>query len=364
MYLLLNPGKGNEKQDYMREAIEKIIVPCALARREKIIARDEGDTGILADPTKQKRIIFTFDGEHAHLQANLDLLVDNVPPAWEGQGIELLKWAASASKYQQPSDVATCYMTLKKLAQSEMGLTQAHYTDRIKRKLETHLELASARTYTEFLSRLPDLLSKSFTSPSIKNGWSRAGVWPINKEIIMQRCTTWKHLKNEQAEAILGAIPKLVDDTMQTGEVSDAAMHEAVGGALDFEEWMQTQHHSYKSPTTPLAELTLNRRRVVWVNHKGVTEARKAAVEKRRQEEAQRKAEAEEKQKERETKRAEKLEKKRKRDEAAAEKEKKKMEKVEKKARKAAPPPPPPPPPPPVPLRSGRQPHKPPRFKE
>lgn len=277
----------------MRHIIHNVVVPCAVRRRQKLVAFEEEETGVAADPTKQRRIILSFDGENDYLKASLDLLVDNAPPEWQGAGIELLKWAASASKYQQPCDVSSSYMVLKQSEMTLQDLTPARYTSRAEALLVEHLTPASARTYTRFLSRLQDLLSKSFTSVHIKMGWQRAGVWPKNDEKILCRCTTFKYLQNEQAAAVMAAIPQLTALAMLSGEISDESMQLAVGNVLDFDEWVSSWSVSYVKPKTQLEKQAINRRRVIWLNHEGVTNARRAKESARILEEEQKKAAAE-----------------------------------------------------------------------
>jgi hypothetical protein len=58
-----------------------------------------------------------MDGEETHLKAALNIFVDhngghiNTPSPSEG--VEIMKFAASASKIQQPCDVSPSYMILK-----------------------------------------------------------------------------------------------------------------------------------------------------------------------------------------------------------------------------------------------------------
>ena len=120
IFLFLVPGQGQEKTDYMVPAIREYIVPSLLARRAKLerIDQDERDeAGTPSGPVRKKRIITTFDGEHMHLEATLDLPNDNVPPEWRHMGIELL-FAAATSKYpEQPSDTECSYESVLKAAE-------------------------------------------------------------------------------------------------------------------------------------------------------------------------------------------------------------------------------------------------------
>ena len=60
---------------------------------------------------EQLRIIFTLGGEATRLSATLDHIVSGGLGA--AQGIEVMKYAASTSKIQQPSNVGPCYRSVK-----------------------------------------------------------------------------------------------------------------------------------------------------------------------------------------------------------------------------------------------------------
>lgn len=320
----------------MMPAIREYIVPEAIALRDKLVQIDQESSWTAAGPVSKKRIILTFDGEHEHLQAMLDLLVDNIPQEWIDQNIELLKYAAATSKYQQPSDTGTCYMVTRALQRAGSHLPPALWADKVSELLHEKLEAASARTFSDLLGRLPDILSRAFTSPNIKDGWQTAGVYPVDIEKIMFRCTTWKAFSNEQGQAILSAITKLIPKAKLTGEISDAQLQEAVGDAVDFEEWMLTHWEHYSTPKTPLEDLVLNRRRAVWVNHGAVTQARQDREVARAEAERVQRVEAEQRTIAKLEKMREKEEKKRKKEEAKIEREAKKCKKDEETVRKAA----------------------------
>lgn len=176
LFLFLVPGKDQPQADYMWTAIREVIVPSAMRVRDQIVIRDARRASSTSGDAPLKRIVLTFDGEHEHLTATLDLLVDKVPEEWKGLGVELLKYAASASKHQQPCDVSCCYSVLKQAEKLLEELSPPAYHDEVESLLEVNLSGASARTYTRFLSRLPDLLSKALWTLSRSCSGVRRGI--------------------------------------------------------------------------------------------------------------------------------------------------------------------------------------------
>jgi hypothetical protein len=335
LFLFLVPGKDQPQADYMWTAIREVIVPSAMRVRDQIVIRDARRASSTSGDAPLKRIVLTFDGEHEHLTATLDLLVDKVPEEWKGLGVELLKYAASASKHQQPCDVSCCYSVLKQAEKLLEELSPPAYHDEVESLLEVNLSGASARTYTRFLSRLPDLLSKAFTSVNIKKGWKRAGIYPLDAVAIMQRCTTWHLLNSCQADAILASIETLTEGAKLSGEVSDASMQAAVGNAIDFEVWMHRQCECYKSPKTPIQDQALNRHRVCWINHQSITDMRRIREEERIAADALKEVKKKETQMRREEKEQQAEEKRKRREERASKKEAKLKKAQEKAAKKA-----------------------------
>ena len=83
-------------------------------------------------------------------------------------------------------------------------------------------------------------------------------------------------MANDHARALLDAIPELTSMASLSGEIADGEMQLAVNDVLNFDEWMTGQSADV-IPKIPLAEQALNRCRVIWLNHEGTVNARKAA---------------------------------------------------------------------------------------
>jgi hypothetical protein len=254
----------------MRQAIETVIIPSVTRIRTVLLAQQAKFHGRVVAPDRSKRIILTFDGEREYLDATLDIVVDSPPPALAAAGIELFKFAASASKHQQPCDVAVSFMVLKQLARKLDDVIVPWWAADVERLLLGQIQASSARTFSDFLGRLPCLLFVVFTAVNIQRGWQQAGVYPLNIELIMQRCTTFSQLSGEQGKAVMESSEVLADAAKYTGEISDEAVQLAIGDEFDFEQWMAACHEKYKTPVTPQADLSLNRRRCIWLNHSSV----------------------------------------------------------------------------------------------
>lgn len=268
----------------MMTAIRDILVPVAKARRDRIMketkARAEEAARLApgaaaAAEAKRPRIILTFDGEAAHLNAALDIFVDHVLPAVKDEGFELMKFAASASKTQQPCDVSPSFTVLKYLfLVKKHGPTTAAYTDHVLSVLLAKMDSASKRSYGGFLGHLPSYLSAAFTHTNVAMGWAIAGLHPFNATLIMKRSTSWKFLPEHAAGRILASIPKLAEVAYKHGEVTDLELQATVGDAFNFDEWVAAEMHVAVKDRS-VDKKVLNQRRVIWLNHEGVTSKRR-----------------------------------------------------------------------------------------
>jgi len=311
IYLLLLPIAEDETPHYMREVLEKLVVPLAIKRRDKlvqqieavkgaIIADGDEDAAAPAQVSKRPRIIITFDGEREHLDASMDLLVDYPPADFKDQGIEIVKFAAACSKIQQPNDVSPAFMVLKQSAKLGVQAPAPKYLTQLLDKVLAPLEGSSKNTYMEFLQHITTHVSKAFTAGNISKGWAISGNYPLDHNVIMRRCTTWKQLSEKQAKAIESALPELVEQAAHLGELDDEAMQAAVGSAIDLEAWLREKSGIDRKKGKDLKDMVTNRRRVIWLNHEGVTERRMQRLVDEAEREEQKRREKEE----REAKRA------------------------------------------------------------
>ena len=329
------PTQNAPATDIMAKAIRDVIAPAAIAERKRVVQRNNdfakeckgSDAPQLAE--EDIRIIWSFDGELKFLDAMLDAIVDNVPEALQQMGFEILKFAAAASKTQQPLDVSTSFRALEQFVKALRSIGSAHYTDALSSHILKGMDASSLKTYVLFLSNLPDMLSKAFNKDAIKKGWSTAGFVPFDVLAILRRCTTWSQLSREQADAIIGSFPELLKHAMKKGEVDDDIMQRLVGDVINFDEWVAMHSGTPTKRGIPLELQALNRHRAVWLNHEATTK-RRAEAEERKEAEAREKAELKAK-KEAEHKR--KAEEKEQRD---LEKEAKRKQKLDAKALKEA----------------------------
>ena len=217
----------------------------------------------------KERILLSCDGEDGHLRACLDVLFVNCPSELKDQLFELMKFAAAASKTQQPADVASCYRILKQALRNATGphaiKALPHLIPLLMEALKEQDE-ASRTAYVPLLARLPAIISKAFTVHNVRVGWAETGFYPPNPEKVMQRCT-WDLMTVGQKKAILDAVPALAQQVMENGELEDANIQAAVGAEINFEKWLE--RHAKKKIKTGMAlqDMVLNRRRAVWVSH-------------------------------------------------------------------------------------------------
>jgi hypothetical protein len=292
LHLFKIPSQGVKADDVMAKAIRDVIAPSALAERKRVVQRSNslasqcsGEDAV--QMTEENiRIIWSFDGERKFLDAMLDALVDNVPEYLKDKNFEIMKFAAAASKTQQPLDVSTSFRTIKLLTKGLRCNGTAHYTQALLSNFLKGMDASSLKTYVLFLSNLPEMLNKAFTTSAIKQGWATSGLVPLDAGRILSRCSTWSQLSREQGDAIIGSIPALMKHAQKTGEVDEDLMQRLVGDTINFDEWLAQHSGIPKKKGMPLARQALNRHRAVWLNHEATTK-RRADAEARKEQAAQ-----------------------------------------------------------------------------
>ena len=68
------------------------------------------------------------------------------------------------------------------------------------------MDKSSLATYAAALRKLRDCFNTAFSESNVKQGWEIAGLWPLDDQKILERCTTWGMLEKEQQEAIVKSI--------------------------------------------------------------------------------------------------------------------------------------------------------------
>ena len=107
-------------------------------------------------------------------------------------------------------------------------------------------------------------------------------MYPLDRNIILANCSSWRSTPTAQARAILAAIDPLIEIARTNGWVKDPEIHAAVGDLVDF------------GPATKTEYTTFNQRRACWGNHEQViAEYKRVKQEKvaKQAEEQRRKAE-------------------------------------------------------------------------
>jgi hypothetical protein len=236
-----------------------------------------------ADPSRPlPRAVITLDGEEAHLSAIFTHLVDT--GVAKESGIECMKFAASCSKVQQPCDVAPSYRTFKQDLKLDPKSEPAPFADHLD-KILRHIKAGSRHTFREFLSHLPERLSKAFTIGAVGRGWQVSGLWPYDPIQILAQNPAWTSLPNHVALSAKRSLIELIAYAMEHGEVHEAQLDEALGGVAppdvisegeSDDEEDKGAHVPRKRARKPLGEHALNRRRTVWLTHPLVLEEREA----------------------------------------------------------------------------------------
>ena len=280
---------------------ELILLPTMLKTRATYLERREdvrevplgtrSETSAVAGPAipaeVMPRIILTLDGEEAHLNATMTHIVDSGLAATHK--IEIVKFAASASKIQQPSDVGPCYRCLKQALKLERPPIKAIYSSELAKML-ARIDAASRRTFTAFLEDLPARLSKAFHSYNVQKGWQKSGLYPFNTEQMLSQSSDWSSLSLKEARAVRRTIPELTNYAFLHGEVRDEKLQECFGKAMrvtretldstsssneDADNTVGVPARCIKRSKMSLDELVLNRRRALWLNHQAITDQRK-----------------------------------------------------------------------------------------
>lgn len=274
---------------------DKIILPALLATRaayletlsqveEMPLDVGEAATTTPAPPSPVRgvpRIILTLDGEDAHLHATMSGLVDTGLAA--KHGIEIVKLAASASKIQQPSDVAPCYRVLKQAVYLKQPHAKAIYTSKLPTIL-SKVEAASRSVFMTFLSDLPALLSKAFHSVNVSKGWERSGLYPFNLEQMLQQSAGWDQTTVKEGRAVRKVIDELTEYAYLHGEVSDKKLRECFGEALKVRKQeddapSSSDDSQISEEETPkrakkakkdVDDMVFNRRRALWLNNSAI----------------------------------------------------------------------------------------------
>jgi len=169
-YLFMVPS-DKKNHTYMSTAIKDCIAPAMLRVREELVrlaVQDFGEDSQEAKDARATQIVLSFDGEETHLVAAIDQLCVNTPAELKDKGFVLVKFAASASKTQQPCDVSPAYRTLKAQVKdllrcpSKAKMSAPSLATQLDKLLES-VPPASRKTFKRIFNQLPGLLSKSLS---------------------------------------------------------------------------------------------------------------------------------------------------------------------------------------------------------
>ena len=262
----------------MVEAIRNCILPLVLNARAQLVAQAielHGSSSNEAEAAGAVRATLSFDGEDAYLAAIIQEICVNPLPELENKHFELVKFAAAASKIQQPNDVSPSFMVLKKLVKRlyTEPATFPEVLGALGKQLEAVLEPIKGRSYDtfySFLTQLPYFLSSSFSFGNVRQGWQKAGYVPFKVDTILGRCTAWADLAPKQSRAVREAIGPLTEYVREHGQIPDAIMQTQLGTMLDLDVLLEEESGEKKKKGKPLEKQSLNRRRALLLSHEEV----------------------------------------------------------------------------------------------
>lgn len=263
----------------MRVILLEAFVPAALAAREEYLRQSGNDASATptngpdefttADAQEKPKIIWSFDGEAMFLNAAMEIMADKDGDHPELRQFELMKFCAACSMCQQPADVCPCFMVFKKYARLWLALDDEDrrppYMARVEKLLEP-IPQASRRLFLRYAAALPELVSSAFTDHNVNEGWEKSGLEPLEPKIMLGQCPAWKGITEAQGDAMLAAIPKLAKRVSVAGELTDKEIQEAVGTVFRFGNG-ESRPETGKKRRKELHEMTIPRRRAVWLTH-------------------------------------------------------------------------------------------------
>lgn len=279
----------------MDVTVRGVLVPVLLATRKahadarvSQITVDGPNAGAKAvvggatAPPQLPRIILTLDGEEKHLSAVLKIVVDS--GLAKAHGIELVKFSASASKTQQPSDSGPMYKVLKQALRAVPPPFTAAYNALIAEYLKP-IEAASRKLFLDFINNLPVLLDKAFTAWNVLRGWEVTGLWPFVPEKILARCTSWVGLPRHAQTSVRRQLEWLTLTVSTSGELLERNLDICLGDTLqqNIASVAKPDPDHFSLPVVkpqrkkkPHDERVIHHRRAIWLNHEAITAERAA----------------------------------------------------------------------------------------
>lgn len=285
--------KGKEDNKHMMKcAVDDVIVPAAIARRDFIvrsILNPPWDTTTpppspqqLNEAIRNHRIVLTVDGEYHHLTS----LVDYFNTHDNDLGIDIVKFSAACSKTQQPADVSSCFRVFKKRVNStadEPAQIEPNYMQYLQHTALKAIPATSRKSYLDFFRHLPLNIGQAFTPSNILGGFLTTGLCPVDPETILLQCTTTQYMTEPEFDMALRCVETLAPVVTAHGQLREADLDGVEGGALKTVRVRLLE--DLISPTkgksaAPIEQRPINHRRALVLNRAVILQAQEAVAAK------------------------------------------------------------------------------------
>jgi hypothetical protein len=208
-------------------------------------------------------MLLTFDGDHPQIEAVFNKVLARADP----NHIELLKFPGGSSLQFQPNDLMRSHAIIHQYVKS------THYANAVFRDpvwmpqfevlLAHHkIDKASVDCFVGFFQQIPVVISKAFSHTTITSGWATSGIYPFSAETIMEKCSKWDLLDEEQRVRCREAIPILMENTRLSGICRDSDIAALVGDIVMTE-------------IKGMDGKVINQQRSLWMNKDGVLQHRR-----------------------------------------------------------------------------------------
>ena len=263
----------------MKEMWTRAVLPESLSRRARMIEeiRRSATFQEMSLPMREEEIlahieklieecskwILTVDGCWQRIESffrhlNKQLIDENC---------EAFKFAAASTMCQQPNDVGRMHCNMHSYYKSAKYLTQTSLHVPFCMKpvremlLESGLDKASFTTYWTAICQLPECIAKSCQPSTVRDGFSKSGIWPLDISIIMSGWAGWSQVPLSTAKIVLDRIPDLAI-LARKGRLYDAEIERPFADLLTFDPDQR------KSDTC-----AINHGRCIWINNPIVMES-------------------------------------------------------------------------------------------
>jgi len=267
-------GQSLTDLQIMTEILDKIVIPELI--KQKTAERDEKRR---LDPTIPEnepigKMVLMLDGDHPQIEAILGTIIEK----HNCSVVQFVKFPGGCSLTFQPSDVMKSHALLKgsiKHLDSKEQVQKASNPTFLKAIVDFLKRVGvsgkSLVTFANFFRVIMIYESRAFQAATVQNGWSIPGIWPYDRVKMLSTCQAFRDASQQEAEAIMAAIPILVDKAKVSGICEET----------DLQEHIYSIGSSFKSPIDNMGQRCINQQRALWLNKQGVLDRRNADRERK-----------------------------------------------------------------------------------